>query len=90
MNASKPVAAVMRAGMPTMFAAAPVVGKLSAKLDPRYLLMGGFLLLVHPEGRLATVGFTLVAGAIYLAALWLIRAADADERQLLRRALRRG
>jgi hypothetical protein len=52
--------------------------------------MGGFLLLVHPEGRLATVGFTVVAGAIYLAALWLIRAADAGERQLLRRALQRG
>jgi hypothetical protein len=52
--------------------------------------MGGFLLLVHPEGQIATVGFTLVAGAIYLVALWLIRAADPDERQLLRRALRRG
>jgi O-antigen/teichoic acid export membrane protein len=67
----------------------PVV-RLSWRIVPPALLMGGFLLLVHPEGRLATVGFTLVAGAIYLAALWLIRAADADERQLLRRALRRG
>jgi O-antigen/teichoic acid export membrane protein len=64
--------------------------RLSWRIVPPALLMGGFLLLVHPEGRLATIGFTLVAGAIYLAALWLIRAADADERHLLRRALQRG
>jgi O-antigen/teichoic acid export membrane protein len=67
----------------------PVV-RLTWRIVPPAVLMGGFLLLVHPEGRVATVGFTLVAGAIYLAALWLIRAADPDERQLLRRALRRG
>ena len=66
------------------------VFRLSWRIVPPALLMGGFLLLVHPEGQIATVGFTLVAGAIYLVALWLIRAADPDERQLLRRALRRG
>ena len=67
----------------------PVV-RLSWRIVPPAVLMGGFLLLVHPEGRVATVVYTLVAGAIYLAALWLIRAADREERLLLRRALRRG
>ena len=66
------------------------VFRLSWRIVPPALLMGGFLLLVHPQGRIATVAFTIVAGAIYLAALWLIRAADAGERQLLRRALQRG
>ena len=65
------------------------VFRLSWRILPPALLMGGFLLLVHPEGRIATVGYTLVAGALYLAALWLMRAADPDERQLLRRALHR-
>ena len=63
--------------------------RLSWRIVPAALLMGGFLLLVHPEGRLATVVFTLVAGVIYLAALWLFRAADPDERSLMRRALQR-
>jgi O-antigen/teichoic acid export membrane protein len=64
--------------------------RLSWRIVPAALLMGGFLLLVHPEGRVATVAFTLVGGALYLAALWLFRAADPDERSLIRRALQRG
>jgi len=56
---------------------------------PAALLMGGFLLLVHPEGAVATVGLTVAGGALYLVALWLFRAADPDERSLMRRALQR-
>jgi len=63
--------------------------RLSWRMVSAALLMGGFLLLVHPEGSVATVGVTLAAGVVYLAGLWLFRAADADERDLLRRALRR-
>jgi O-antigen/teichoic acid export membrane protein len=65
------------------------VMRLSWRIVPPALLMGGFLLLVHPEGRVATIAFTVVAGILYLGALWLIRAADPDERKLLRRALQR-
>jgi hypothetical protein len=36
------------------------------------------------------VAFTAAGGALYLAALWLFRAADPDERSLIRRALQRG
>ena len=61
----------------------------AARIVPAALLMGGFLLLVHPEGRLATVVFTVVGGALYLVALWVFRAADRDERTLIRRALQR-
>jgi O-antigen/teichoic acid export membrane protein len=64
--------------------------RLSWRIVPPALLMGGFLLLVHPEGRVATVAFTAAGGALYLAALWLFRAADPDERSLIRRALQRG
>jgi O-antigen/teichoic acid export membrane protein len=63
--------------------------RLGWRIVPAALLMGGFLLLVHPEGRLATIGFTLAAGAVYLAALWVFRAADPEERQILWRALHR-
>ncbi len=63
--------------------------RLSWRIVPAALLMGGFLLLVHPEGRVATIVVTLLAGVLYLAALWLFRAADADERSLIRRALQR-
>jgi len=66
------------------------VARLSWRLVPPALLMGGFLLLVHPEGRIATVVFTLAGAALYLAALWVIRAADPEERRLIRSALRRG
>jgi O-antigen/teichoic acid export membrane protein len=63
--------------------------RLTWRIVPAAVLMGGFLLVVHPEGRVATVGFTLVAGAIYLLALWVLRVADSEERQIIRRALRR-
>lgn len=66
----------------------PVV-RLCWRIVPAALVMGGLLLLVNPQGRIATVGMTVVAGLVYLGLLWLLRAADADERQLLRRALRR-
>jgi O-antigen/teichoic acid export membrane protein len=64
--------------------------RLSWRIVPAALLMGGFLLLVHPQGRVATVAVTVAGGALYLAALWLFRAADPDERTLIRRALQRG
>ena len=63
--------------------------RLSWRIVPAALLMGGFLLLVHPAGALATIVFTVVGGALYLVALWLFRAADPDERNLIRRALQR-
>jgi len=63
--------------------------RLSWRIVPAALLMGGFLLLVHPEGAVATVGLTVAGGALYLVALWLFRAADPDERSLMRRALQR-
>ncbi len=68
--------------------AIPVV-RLVWRTVPAALLMGGFLLLVHPSGRLATVLITLVAAAIYAALLVLFRAVDAQERGLIRRALGR-
>jgi O-antigen/teichoic acid export membrane protein len=75
--------ALRRAG-----ATIPVLAS-SWRMVPPALVMGGFLLLAHPEGRVATVLLTFAAAVIYLAGLWLIGAADAEERRLLRRALSR-
>ena len=57
--------------------AIPVLG-LSWRIFPAALLLGGFLLVIHPEGRLATVGVTVAGGALYLAALWLLGAVQPD------------
>jgi len=66
----------------------PII-RLSWRIIPAALVMGGFLLLVRPEGRVATVLLTIAAGFLYLVALWVFRAADAEERRLIRRALSR-
>jgi O-antigen/teichoic acid export membrane protein len=58
------------------------------RIVPAALLMGGFVVLVRPEGRIATLGITVAAAALYLVLLWLFRVADEEERTLIRRALR--
>jgi O-antigen/teichoic acid export membrane protein len=63
--------------------------RLGWRIVPAALLMGGFIVLLRPQGRIATVLVTLAAAALYAALLWLFRVADAEERTLLRRALRR-
>ncbi len=68
--------------------AVPVV-RLGWRIAPAALLMGGFLVLVRPEGQIATLGVTALAAALYLALLWLFRVADSEERSLIRRALGR-
>jgi O-antigen/teichoic acid export membrane protein len=66
------------------------VGRLTWRIAVAGAIMGAFLLLVHPEGRIATVGFTLAAALVYLGAAWVLRVADPQEMNLIRRALRRG
>ena len=66
------------------------VGRLTWRIGIAGAIMGAFLLLVHPEGRIATVGMTFAAGLVYLGAAWVLRVADPPERQLIRRAMRRG
>jgi O-antigen/teichoic acid export membrane protein len=66
------------------------VARICWRIVPAALLMGGFIVLARPEGRIATVGITLAAAVIYVALLWLFRAADTEDRNLIRRALRRG
>ncbi|MBV8444308.1 MAG: polysaccharide biosynthesis C-terminal domain-containing protein [Candidatus Dormibacteraeota bacterium] len=53
-------------------------------------VMGVFLYFVQPQGRLALFGVVAGAAAIYLAVLALLRVADAEERALIRSALRPG
>jgi hypothetical protein len=65
-------------------------GRLIWRIAIAGAIMGAFLLLVHPEGRIATVGFTLAAAIVYLGAAWLLRVADPQEMSLIRRAIRRG
>jgi len=52
-------------------------------------LMGGFIITIHPLGRVRVLAVTLAAGLAYGAVLWLLRTADDEDRALLRRALRR-
>jgi O-antigen/teichoic acid export membrane protein len=51
-------------------------------------VMGGFVALANPHGRLALLLVTGLAAVIYAAMLLVLRTADAEERLILRRALR--
>jgi O-antigen/teichoic acid export membrane protein len=66
----------------------PVLRLLWRTLPPA-LVMGGFVLALRPQGDPATLGVTAAAAVVYLGGLWLIRAADHEERSLIRRALSR-
>lgn len=63
--------------------------RLGRRIVPPALLMGAFVVLLRPEGRIATVGVTAAAAALYLMLLWLFRVADQEEMTLIRRALGR-
>ena len=54
------------------------------------LLMGGFIVLAHPQGRLMLVVVVVASAVIYGLVLLLLRVADAEEVALLRSALRIG
>ena len=51
--------------------------------------MGGVIVLLHPLGALPVVAVTLIAGLIYLGLLWILGAADEEDRALIRRAIGR-
>ena len=52
------------------------------------LVMGGFIVLVNPHGRVAVVSVTALAAVIYALMLVILRTADEEERTIIRRALR--
>jgi O-antigen/teichoic acid export membrane protein len=52
------------------------------------LVMGGFVWLLNPHGRLALVAVTLAAAVIYAAMLVVLRTANAEERSIIRRTVR--
>lgn len=54
------------------------------------LVMGGFVALVNPHGRVALLLVTAAAAVIYAVMLLALRTADDEERAIMRRALRRG
>jgi O-antigen/teichoic acid export membrane protein len=54
------------------------------------LVMGGFVALVNPHGRVALLLVTAAAAVIYAVVLLALRTADDEERAIVRRALRRG
>ena len=54
------------------------------------LMMGGFIQLAHPQGRLMLLVVVLASAAIYGLVLVVLRVADAEELALLRSALRIG
>ena len=51
------------------------------------VVMGAFVALMHPHGRLALVAVTVVAAAIYVVMLVVLRTADGEERAIIRRTL---
>ena len=53
------------------------------------LVMGAFILLTHPQGRLAVLIVTGVAAVIYCLMLYILRTADAEEQTIIRRAIHR-
>jgi O-antigen/teichoic acid export membrane protein len=52
------------------------------------LVMGGFVVLANPQGRVALLVVTALAAALYALVLYILRIADAEEMAILRRALR--
>jgi O-antigen/teichoic acid export membrane protein len=52
------------------------------------LVMGGFVVLANPHGRVAVLVVTAVAAVVYALMLFILRTADAEEQAILRRALR--
>jgi O-antigen/teichoic acid export membrane protein len=54
------------------------------------LVMGGFVQLINPHGRLAVLAVTAGAAAIYVLMLFVLRTADDEETTIIRRALNLG
>jgi O-antigen/teichoic acid export membrane protein len=52
------------------------------------LVMGGFVWLCNPHGRLTLVAVTIAAAVIYGAMLVVLRTANAEERSIIRRTVR--
>jgi len=65
------------------------VPRIAWRLVVAAAVMGGFIVAMHPLGRVRVLAVSLAAAAVYGTALWLLRTADDEDRALLRRALRR-
>jgi len=70
--------------------AALAVWHLCWRIGVAGLVMGAFLYLIHPLGRVHLLVAVVAAAVIYGATLLVMGAVDPDERRLLRSALRRG
>jgi O-antigen/teichoic acid export membrane protein len=54
------------------------------------LVMGGFVQLINPHGRLAVLAVTAAAAVVYVLMLFVLRTADDEETTIIRRALHLG